>query len=92
MADSGADIIRKALNDFKASIDTNDAKDFDKSTVQDVWDTARNIERQQVERAQLQNMRRIEPFLQSLEGYASVMDTFCQGFSPMAWVWVRKSQ
>jgi hypothetical protein len=88
MAGSGQDIIRRALDELKTSVSADDARTFQNTSVRDVWDLARRIEQEQNERARLQNMRRIEPILRSLESYAGVIDTFCQGFSPMAWVWV----
>src|SRR3954454_6735581 len=89
MAGSGQDIIRRALDELKTSVSADDARTFQNTSVHDVWELARRIEQEQNQRARLQNMRRIEPILRSLESYARVMGTFCQGFSPMAWVWVR---
>jgi hypothetical protein len=88
MAGSGQDIIRRALDELKTGVSADDARTFQNTSVRDVWDLARRIEQEQNERARLQNMRRIEPILRSLESYAGVIDTFCQGFSPMAWIWV----
>ena len=89
MAGSGQEVIKRALDDLKTNVSVDDARTFENTSVRDVWDLARQIEREQNERTRLQNMRRVEPVLQVLENYAAVMDTFCQGFSPMAWVWVR---
>jgi hypothetical protein len=90
MAASGREIIQRALDDLKTNTNADDERTFQNTSVKDVWDLARKIEQEQIKRAGLQNMRRIEPILRSLESYAGVIDTFCQGFSPMAWVWVRK--
>ena len=87
MADGRA-IVEKALDQLKSSLVDEDSRVFSDSTLEDVWKAAREIEQEQTARASLQNMRRIEPILRSLESYASVMNTFCQGFSPMAFVWV----
>ena len=86
--DSGEEIIRKAVDEIRIKVSADDAENFQLTSLHDVWVCARHIEQEQIERARLQNMRRIEPILRSLESYASVIDTFCQGFSPMAWVWV----
>ncbi len=87
MAD-GVAIVRKAYNQLKSSLTNDDSRSFSDSTLEDVWRTVRDIEREHAARYSLRNMRRIEPILRSLESYASVIDTFCQGFSPMAFVWV----
>lgn len=88
MTGSGEEVIRRALDELKTNVSIDDARLFQNTSLKDVWDLARDIEREQNERTRLQNMRRIEPVLQLLENYAAAMDTFCQGFSPMTWVWV----
>src|SRR5947209_17818497 len=88
MTVSGEEVIRRALDELKTNVGIDDARLFQNTSLKDVWDLARDIEREQNERTRLQNMRRIEPVLRLLENYAAVMDTFCQGFSPMTWVWV----
>jgi hypothetical protein len=89
MEGSGREIIARALDELKANVSPDDARTFQITSLQDVWDLARQTEREQNERNRNQYMRRLEPVLRSLESYSSVLDTFCQGFSPMAWVWVR---
>jgi len=88
MAASGSEIIRRALDDLKRGVDGEHERVFQNTSAKDVWDLARKIEDDQRKRGRMRNMARIEPFLRLLESYASVVDTFCQGFSPMAWVWV----
>lgn len=87
MASPGRAIINKAFEELKSSVSIADARTFENTKLQDVWDLAREIEREQSARLCLRNIRRIEPILKSFESYASVIDVFCQGFSPMAWVW-----
>ena len=88
MAGSGQEVIRRALDELKTNVSAEDERIFQSTSLKGVWDLARDIQREQNERGRLQNMRRIEPVLRLLENYAAVLDTFCQGFSPMAWVWV----
>lgn len=80
--------IREAFEKLKASISSEDARDFHSTTLQDVRSAVLKIEQQQAQRQSLRNMRRIEPFLKFMETYARVIEVCCQGFSPMAWVWV----
>jgi hypothetical protein len=88
MSGSGREIIARALDELKANVSADDARTFEITSLQDVWHLAREMEREQNQRVRNQYMRRLEPALRSLESYSSVLDTFCQGFSPMAWVWV----
>ena len=84
----GRAIVEKALDDLKSTVTPEHKRTFSDTKLEDVWNEARAIERHQGTRLALRNMRRIEPFLRSLETYSTVIDTFCQGFTPMVWVWV----
>ena len=80
--------VKEAFERLSTSISSDDARDFDSTTLQDVRSAVRRIEQQQAERQSIQNMRRVDPFLKFMENYARVIEAGCQGFSPMAWVWV----
>ena len=84
----GRTTVKKALDQLKSTITPDDARAFSDTTLESVWQGALEIEREQGARLDLRFMRRIQPFLKSLESYASVIEVFCQGFSPMAYVWV----
>lgn len=81
-------IVRDAFEKLKSSISSDDARDFQSTTLQDVRSAARAIQDAQAPRQSLRNLRRVEPFLKIAEKYAGVLEVFCQGFSPMAWIWV----
>lgn len=81
-------IVTKALEDLKSSITDEDQRTFEDASLEALWRDAREIEYDQDRRLALRSMGRIEPFLRTLESYSSVVDSMCQGFSPMAWVWV----
>lgn len=85
---TGETIVRKALDQLKSTISPEDVRTFSNTSLEDLWREARKIEYEQGARLDLRCMRRIEPLLRSLESYASVIEVFCQGYSPMAFVWV----
>ncbi len=85
---TGRAIVKRALDQLKPTITSEDARAFVETTSVDIRRAAREIEKEQGARLELRFMRRIEPFLLSLESYAPVMEVFCQGYSPMAFVWV----
>ena len=85
---TGQDIVRKALDSLKASLTEDDAYAFKNTQHEDVVKEACNIEHELGKRGSLRHTRRVEGFLEMLHSYAGVLDTFCQGFSPMVWVWV----
>lgn len=61
---------------------------FSDTSLRDIWHEAREIEKEQGARTDLKNMRRVQPLLQCLESYAGIIEVFCQGYAPMAFVWV----
>lgn len=85
---TGQAIVEKALTHLKSTLTAEDNRAFSDTTLKDIWREARQVEKEQGARLDLRFMRRIEPFLQSLESYAGVLEVFCQGYSPMAFVWV----
>lgn len=85
---NGGEIVEKALDQLKSTLTAEDVRMFSNTSLEDLWREARKVENEQGARRDLRFMRRIEPFLRSLESYASVIEVFCQGYSPMAFVWV----
>ncbi|KAI9727860.1 MAG: hypothetical protein M1834_007906 [Cirrosporium novae-zelandiae] len=69
------------------AVTNDDAQNFQSTTLNDVWEAARAIERQLAERQSLRNMRRIEPLLASLEQYPKVIEVVCNGTPYMPWIW-----
>lgn len=86
---TACEIVKRALDRFKSTLSRDDIRTFSDTTYKELWEGAHEIEQEQGRRMDLRFMRRIEPFLVSMESYASVIEVFCQGFTPMAFVWVR---
>ena len=85
MADAA---IREAFDRLTETFSSEDIGDFQSTTLQDVQNAAQAIERRQSQRQSLQNLRRIQPFLEFMQRYTDVLEVICQGYSPIAWVWV----
>ena len=86
---TGEAIVTRALDQLKSSLTTEDVRTFSNTSLEDLWREARKIEKEQADRRDLRFMRRVEPLLRTLESYAGVIEVLCQGYSPMAFVWVR---
>ena len=86
---TGEAIVKKALDQLKSVLSSEDDRMFSNTSLEDIMREARNIEKEQGARLGLKNLRRVEPFLRFLESYAGVIEVFCQGYSPMAFVWVK---
>ena len=78
-----------ALEQLKSTVTKEECRSFSDARIEHVWKTAREIEREEGLRLNLQFMGRIEPLLKTLESYSGVMEVLCQGHSAMAFVWVR---
>lgn len=85
---TGRAIVENALDRLRSTLTPQDDRAFADTTLEALWKDARDIERDQGARLSLRHPGRLEPIIRSLESYSSVIDSFCQGFSPMAWVWV----
>lgn len=81
-------MIQDAGTQLQELVTRDEASVFNHTTLGDVQHALQAIEDEQARRRSLTNLRRIEPFLSWMRDYSSILDTFCQGFSPMAWVWV----
>lgn len=89
MASTSSLTIEKAFNKLKGSLSPQDEQDFLSITLKDVRNAAVAIEQDQAARKAMKNVRRIQPFLDTMESYSKVIEVFCQGYPPMAFVWVR---
>ncbi|ERF69533.1 hypothetical protein EPUS_01862 [Endocarpon pusillum Z07020] len=87
MACTSSLTIEKAFDKLKGSLSSQDAQDFLNTTLKDVWSAAVVIEQDQAARKAMKNVRRIQPFLNTMESYSRVIEVFCQGYPPMAFVW-----
>ena len=86
---TGEAVVMKAIEHLKSTLTPEDVRMFSDTSLKDLWREAREIEAQQGARQDLRFMRRIESLLRTLESYAGVIEVFCKGHSPMAFVWVR---
>lgn len=83
-------LVQRALDDLSRTLKPEDARFFRETALGDLWKEMRAIEHEQGQRLDMRFMRRLEPFLETMESYSKVIEVFCQGFSPMAFVWVRR--
>src|SRR5437764_142069 len=90
MADSAQYMIQEACVELQTTVTNTEAASFSHTRFDDVEQALHALEDEQAKRMSLKNLARIEPFLSWMQDYSSVLHTFCQGFSPMAWVWVRR--
>lgn len=85
----GSLIIEEAFEKFESLIYSSDKRLFRSTTLQDVREAARIIDRDQAQRRCLRNLRRIQPLLQALGRFGGALDTLCQGTPYLCYIWVR---
>lgn len=79
--------IRTAHEDLERTITPADSRDFRLQTLQDVRNTALEIETQLAARQSLRNMRRLIPLFKGLEHYSRMLDILCNGTPYLSWIW-----
>ncbi|KAL8693514.1 MAG: hypothetical protein Q9218_001671 [Villophora microphyllina] len=86
-----ASIIKKAIDQLQLTLKPEDARFFRDTTLEDLWKEARAIEHEQGQRLDLRFMRRLEPFLETMESYSklakqyhAVMEKVLQAYSDIA--------
>jgi hypothetical protein len=67
-----------------------DDREFSNTTLRDVRDAAKEVERQLAARQCMRNMKRLEPFLNGLEAYSKVIEVLCNNTPFLSWIWVSR--
>ena len=79
----------KAFERLRATVNTEDARTFASTTLEDVWNTARRIERQLEAKRSLRNFNRIQKFLAGIERYSKTVEVLCNQTPYLPFVWVQ---
>jgi hypothetical protein len=79
--------LQTAFERFAASVDPDDARLFNNTTLQDVRDEALQMEQQLCARRTAGNLARLQPFLHGMEHYSKVVEVLCNGTPFLSWVW-----
>ena len=79
-----------ALEDFKknAQLGPDDVKEFRFTDLNSLRYTIKRIQAEQEAKRRMRNMKRLEPFLQTMEQYGHTVDVFVNTSEILAFVWV----
>lgn len=80
--------IGKAFESFRESLAPEHRHTFVSTELQDVRDAVRDIQTSQRKRGSAQNLPRIEPLLEGLNKYATVVEVLCNGTPYLSFIWV----
>jgi hypothetical protein len=83
----------RAADRFRNSLSSEDLHLFSAvTTIEDVWDHVKYMQMEQGSRMALRNMGRIKPFIQGIEQYTKVIDTFVSAKPEiLALIWVHQT-
>lgn len=89
MAASALSVFDAAVKDFHDELpDWNESDLRGIETIEDVYNEIDKIQEEQGRERRLRNLKRIEPFLDCLEQYSAVIDTFVQAkANVLALIW-----
>jgi hypothetical protein len=81
----------RAVNSFKKNADLNEAElaAFQLTDLQSLRQEINRIQTKQEKSKKLMYMRRLEPFLKTMDGYGKVLEVFLNSSDFIAFVWVR---
>jgi hypothetical protein len=86
---SGVDeTFRKSLERFKIGLNAREKQDFALTTLDDVHDTTDKIQRVHGSERKMQNMARLQGFLEGMEQYGTLIEVFLNVSVFVAFVWV----
>lgn len=78
-----------AFERLRATVNTEDARTFASTTMKDVWNAARRIERQLEAKRSLRNFNRIQKFLAGIEQYSRIVEVLCNQTPYLPFIWVQ---
>lgn len=79
-----------ALEEFKknAQLGADEVKEFRFADLNSLRSTIKRIQAEQEAKRRMRNMKRLEPFLQTMEQYGHTVDVFVNTSEVLAFVWV----
>ena len=83
-------VFEKAIRDFKATLkdDALYSEILKTTTIDEVYDATDKLQKEQAKKGHLRHLSKIEPYLEGLRSYASVIEVFLQANPDiMALIW-----
>jgi hypothetical protein len=81
-------IFRKSLERFKIGLSDHEKEDFELTTLDEVHDAIDSIQRVHGSQRKMQNMARLQGFLEGMEQYGNLIEVFLNVSMFVAFVWV----
>jgi hypothetical protein len=81
-------IFYSALDRFKIGLSEREKEDFELTSLDEVHNVILEIQKKHASERRMQNMNRLESFVEGMEQYGSVIEVFLNTSSFIAFVWV----
>jgi hypothetical protein len=78
----------KTLAEFKSGLKKRDQETFRLTTLTDLEKSIADLQAEQHRKRRLQNLNRLNPFLEGLKQYGEVVDVFCNSSQFLPFIWV----
>jgi hypothetical protein len=85
---SPASPFEDALKDFKKALSRRDQEKFKNVTLDDLKQNIGEIQATQQASRRMRDLTRLQPFLEAVEQFGKVIETFCNVHEIVAFVWV----
>lgn len=82
--------IDEAYSRFKDTTSLSDARRFQDTRLKDVWDAAKEVEKELGAKSSYRGLRRLNPLLTGLGHYSDALGILCNGTPYLPWIWVCK--
>jgi len=79
---------QRVLSKFKDSLSDKQKADFQFTDLGDVYKAIDGMQKQQEENGALRNLNRLRPFLDAMDQFGKVLDTFANSSEFVPFVWV----
>jgi uncharacterized protein YpuA (DUF1002 family) len=88
MAEAKTAVFARVLQEFKDDLSGEDVHDFSETSLKDLKCTITWIQQKQQSTRTMQNMTRLQGFLEAMETYSQVLDVFSNVHETIAFIWV----
>ena len=80
--------VAEVEKNFVSNLSTSQRQEFATCKLQDVIDAIESIQHEQGTRKKLQNLARIQPFIEAMDGYEKVVHRFLNITIGLGYIWV----
>lgn len=78
---------KEVLSNFKRKLTPQEESDFTSTTLKDLKASIINLQKEQKESKNLRNLNKIQPFLQAMSQYQTIIEVFLNTSDILCFVW-----